>query len=167
MSQASCDLCQHCRHCCLRRLRVALLAFAASLQASNACSSARALLPLTTVWLVVLVSESRVTSIAMIRVPPTHASSRAGDLWAVLIAGSAGYGNYRHQADICHVRPAAQATGRCCMHPPGASVPSTQLPLPLQLTHHVDHRPAPAPLLPGRRTRSCGTGACGRTASSP
>ncbi|KAL4452145.1 hypothetical protein ABPG75_007807 [Micractinium tetrahymenae] len=25
-----------------------------------------------------------------------------GDLWAVLIAGSAGYGNYRHQADICH-----------------------------------------------------------------
>jgi legumain len=24
------------------------------------------------------------------------------DHWAVLIAGSAGYGNYRHQADVCH-----------------------------------------------------------------
>ena len=27
---------------------------------------------------------------------------RQGDHWAVLIAGSAGYGNYRHQADVCH-----------------------------------------------------------------
>eukprot|EP00908_Phaeocystis_cordata_P017978 Transcript_29354.p1 GENE.Transcript_29354~~Transcript_29354.p1 ORF type:complete len:480 (+),score=243.02 Transcript_29354:190-1629(+) len=25
-----------------------------------------------------------------------------GDHWAVLIAGSSGYGNYRHQADVCH-----------------------------------------------------------------
>ena len=25
-----------------------------------------------------------------------------GDHWAVLIAGSSGYGNYRHQADACH-----------------------------------------------------------------
>ena len=25
-----------------------------------------------------------------------------GDLWALLIAGSAGYGNYRHQADVAH-----------------------------------------------------------------
>ncbi|KAK1313982.1 hypothetical protein QJS10_CPA06g00933 [Acorus calamus] len=25
-----------------------------------------------------------------------------GTRWAVLIAGSAGYGNYRHQADVCH-----------------------------------------------------------------
>ena len=29
-----------------------------------------------------------------------HASS--SDHWAVLVAGSSGYGNYRHQADICH-----------------------------------------------------------------
>ncbi|KAL4426127.1 hypothetical protein ABPG77_002713 [Micractinium sp. CCAP 211/92] len=29
-------------------------------------------------------------------------SQASRDLWAVLIAGSAGYGNYRHQADICH-----------------------------------------------------------------
>ncbi|CAL4886420.1 unnamed protein product [Urochloa decumbens] len=26
----------------------------------------------------------------------------AGTRWAVLVAGSSGYGNYRHQADICH-----------------------------------------------------------------
>ena len=25
-----------------------------------------------------------------------------GDTWAVLIAGSDGFFNYRHQADICH-----------------------------------------------------------------
>ena len=28
----------------------------------------------------------------------------AGDVWALLIAGSAGWGNYRHQADVLHVR---------------------------------------------------------------
>lgn len=27
-----------------------------------------------------------------------------GHLWALLIAGSAGFGNYRHQADVAHVR---------------------------------------------------------------
>ena len=26
----------------------------------------------------------------------------ASDHWAVLIAGSSGFGNYRHQADVCH-----------------------------------------------------------------
>lgn len=26
----------------------------------------------------------------------------ATDHWAVLVAGSQGYDNYRHQADICH-----------------------------------------------------------------
>jgi legumain len=30
------------------------------------------------------------------------ASCAATDHWAVLVAGSNGYGNYRHQADICH-----------------------------------------------------------------
>lgn len=25
-----------------------------------------------------------------------------GTRWAVLLAGSSGYGNYRHQADVCH-----------------------------------------------------------------
>lgn len=29
----------------------------------------------------------------------------SGDVWALLIAGSAGWGNYRHQADVLHVRP--------------------------------------------------------------
>lgn len=33
-------------------------------------------------------------------IPPTPLSE--GDHWAVLIAGSAGWGNYRHQADIAH-----------------------------------------------------------------
>lgn len=28
--------------------------------------------------------------------------SEVGTRWAILIAGSAGYGNYRHQADVCH-----------------------------------------------------------------
>ncbi|KAF8055272.1 hypothetical protein N665_1300s0019 [Sinapis alba] len=29
-------------------------------------------------------------------------SSSAGTKWAVLVAGSRGYWNYRHQADVCH-----------------------------------------------------------------
>ncbi|KAG2249936.1 hypothetical protein Bca52824_089564 [Brassica carinata] len=29
-------------------------------------------------------------------------SSSAGTRWAVLVAGSSGYWNYRHQADVCH-----------------------------------------------------------------
>ncbi|KAK8963633.1 hypothetical protein KSP40_PGU011084 [Platanthera guangdongensis] len=38
---------------------------------------------------------------------PTEATSSAGEeepgtRWAVLVAGSSGYGNYRHQADVCH-----------------------------------------------------------------
>ena len=36
--------------------------------------------------------------------PDAGASRRrcAGELWALLIAGSAGWGNYRHQADVAH-----------------------------------------------------------------
>jgi legumain len=30
------------------------------------------------------------------------ASDASPDNWAVLVAGSSGYGNYRHQADVCH-----------------------------------------------------------------
>lgn len=36
--------------------------------------------------------------------PSPTAPCPAGHLWAVLVAGSAGYGNYRHQADVAHVR---------------------------------------------------------------
>ncbi|XP_057437409.1 vacuolar-processing enzyme-like [Lotus japonicus] len=31
-----------------------------------------------------------------------HQSSTEGKRWALLVAGSYGYGNYRHQADVCH-----------------------------------------------------------------
>ena len=41
--------------------------------------------------------------ILSIKLTPVRTS--AGVDWALLIAGSAGWGNYRHQADICHVRP--------------------------------------------------------------
>lgn len=34
-----------------------------------------------------------------------------GHLWALLIAGSAGFGNYRHQADVAHVR----SMMHCCI----------------------------------------------------
>ncbi|KAL9255298.1 Vacuolar-processing enzyme-like protein [Drosera capensis] len=36
------------------------------------------------------------------RVAPFTAKSIEGTKWAVLVAGSKGYENYRHQADICH-----------------------------------------------------------------
>ncbi|KAB1217056.1 Vacuolar-processing enzyme [Morella rubra] len=33
---------------------------------------------------------------------PETAEKELGTRWAVLVAGSSGYGNYRHQADVCH-----------------------------------------------------------------
>jgi glycosylphosphatidylinositol transamidase (GPIT) subunit GPI8 len=35
----------------------------------------------------------------------------AKDHWAVLIAGSSGYGNYRHQSDVCHAYQVLKAGG--------------------------------------------------------
>ena len=34
-----------------------------------------------------------------------------GAHWAVLVAGSNGYGNYRHQADVCHSYQVAKSKG--------------------------------------------------------
>ncbi|GFT20581.1 legumain [Nephila pilipes] len=36
------------------------------------------------------------------RIPKYLEPSKGGKLWAVLVAGSSSWGNYRHQADICH-----------------------------------------------------------------
>ncbi|KAI0520588.1 hypothetical protein KFK09_008064 [Dendrobium nobile] len=42
----------------------------------------------------------------VIRMPSMGSSfdgeEEAGTSWAILVAGSSGYGNYRHQADVCH-----------------------------------------------------------------
>ncbi|KAJ0076284.1 hypothetical protein Patl1_35147 [Pistacia atlantica] len=38
-------------------------------------------------------------------------SSINGTRWAVLIAGSSGYGNYRHQADVCHAYQSLKSGG--------------------------------------------------------
>ncbi|KAH8944344.1 hypothetical protein BDL97_13G105000 [Sphagnum fallax] len=40
--------------------------------------------------------------IVMPKAEEEETSDKAGVRWAVLLAGSAGYGNYRHQADVCH-----------------------------------------------------------------
>ncbi|XP_058764244.1 legumain isoform X2 [Vicia villosa] len=66
-------------------------------------------------WLVLLLLSSLHGSVArpdrlewepMIRLPgePVDADveDEIGTRWAVLVAGSNGYGNYRHQADVCH-----------------------------------------------------------------
>lgn len=42
-----------------------------------------------------------------------HLSSFAGENWALLIAGSNGWGNYRHQADVAHVGAGPSSRERC------------------------------------------------------
>ena len=36
------------------------------------------------------------------QIPFPAVNEEGGQLWAVLVAGSTGYVNYRHQADVCH-----------------------------------------------------------------
>ncbi|KAI3682208.1 hypothetical protein L2E82_50071 [Cichorium intybus] len=58
--------------------------------------------------LIVAVVHARVTANDFIRLPSEKHDSVAvdddsvGTRWAVLLAGSNGYWNYRHQADVCH-----------------------------------------------------------------
>jgi hypothetical protein len=40
--------------------------------------------------------------ISMVGADSTIYNERGGHTWALLVAGSKGYGNYRHQADVCH-----------------------------------------------------------------
>eukprot|EP00727_Mastigamoeba_balamuthi_P004585 m51a1_g14124 hypothetical protein (617) ;mRNA; r:192536-197094 len=49
------------------------------------------------------ISERLVQSVngAVLAAPPCQ--QRASNFWAVLVAGSNGYWNYRHQADVCHM----------------------------------------------------------------
>jgi legumain len=51
-------------------------------------------------------ASSRLTQKLLSWLTPTKFAGRpeefTGDVWAVLIAGSSGWGNYRHQADVCH-----------------------------------------------------------------
>lgn len=39
---------------------------------------------------------------SVIRMPSEEDDGEVGTRWAILVAGSSGYGNYRHQADVCH-----------------------------------------------------------------
>jgi len=38
-------------------------------------------------------------------------NAASAENWAVLVAGSSGYGNYRHQADICHAYQIVRKNG--------------------------------------------------------
>lgn len=42
---------------------------------------------------------------------PEDDQKEVGTRWAVLVAGSSGYGNYRHQADVCHAYQLLQRGG--------------------------------------------------------
>ena len=44
----------------------------------------------------------RIIALVLFIAMMSFAHSAKSDHWAVLVAGSNGYGNYRHQADICH-----------------------------------------------------------------
>ena len=41
----------------------------------------------------------------LLHAPSADDMRNAGEVWALLVAGSRGWGNYRHQADVCHVSP--------------------------------------------------------------
>ncbi|MCO5586576.1 hypothetical protein L7F22_040517 [Adiantum nelumboides] len=43
-----------------------------------------------------------VSSDPYIRMPTDRSTDEESTKWAILLAGSSGYGNYRHQADVCH-----------------------------------------------------------------
>jgi legumain len=45
--------------------------------------------------------------------PPktTPGAPKEGKIWALLVAGSKDYGNYRHQADVCHAYQILHAHG--------------------------------------------------------
>uniref|UniRef100_A0A0D6QY07 Legumain prodomain domain-containing protein n=1 Tax=Araucaria cunninghamii TaxID=56994 RepID=A0A0D6QY07_ARACU len=49
-----------------------------------------------------LVESARIHFDNKIRLPSESEDESYGTRWAVLIAGSAGFSNYRHQADVCH-----------------------------------------------------------------
>jgi glycosylphosphatidylinositol transamidase (GPIT) subunit GPI8 len=48
-------------------------------------------------------NASIVCTLCLVNKPHAKDAPCAGDVWALLIAGSAGWGNYRHQADVLHV----------------------------------------------------------------
>ncbi|XP_058074004.1 vacuolar-processing enzyme-like [Magnolia sinica] len=57
----------------------------------------------------ILFANCRILDESVLRLPSDGVDSftgsdddSVGTRWAVLIAGSSGYGNYRHQADVCH-----------------------------------------------------------------
>jgi len=49
-----------------------------------------------------LVSSLEVSVVSKSLNPPTTKPNEEGKIWALLVAGSNGWYNYRHQADICH-----------------------------------------------------------------
>ncbi|XP_023349340.1 legumain [Eurytemora carolleeae] len=57
---------------------------------------------------VCLVAVLRVDSLSLEDIPE---SPENGDLWVVLVAGSNGWYNYRHQADVCHAYQIVSAHG--------------------------------------------------------
>ena len=57
---------------------------------------------LTLLLLSVLAAGAAASSLGGLAREVSNAEAFGGDIWAVLVAGSNGWSNYRHQADICH-----------------------------------------------------------------
>lgn len=49
-----------------------------------------------------MISSHRFLLLAGLTLLSAVGSFAAGQNWAVLVAGSNGYDNYRHQSDVCH-----------------------------------------------------------------
>ncbi|KAG0456302.1 hypothetical protein HPP92_024090 [Vanilla planifolia] len=67
------------------------------------------LFSLLSLLLLLLVVDARFNP--LLRLPTDGENQSVGTNWAILIAGSKGYGNYRHQADVCHAYQVLKSGG--------------------------------------------------------
>ena len=81
--------------------------------------------------------------------------SAAGKNWAVLIAGSRGWSNYRHQSDVCHAYQIVTKLGKI----PPENVILMMVWLPL-FCSDFSRKTFPSKMFPNQKKKSCSKISC-------